>query len=100
MNEEHDEHAPDCKQSISDRVRHGVTETGNLAAGGVADHAERGRRGSRPGDRAKRDRVVEAENVFSEIHTENERYRRGDDAPQEHSESELLKPGYELRAGG
>src|SRR5271165_4139924 len=95
-----DDHAPDCQQRVSHRVRHGVAEPWDLALGGFADHAECRGGGSRPGAAAQHDRRIEAEEVPADIDTEDQRQRGGKNTPQEQAEPDLLQARDESGAGG
>lgn len=76
-----EDHSPDRQQRVPDCVRDGVTEPRNLTFGDVIDHAERGRRRARAGATSQHKRVIETEKVLSDVHCQDQRQRRNEDAP-------------------
>ena len=99
--QQHDEdHSPDRQQRVPNRIGNGVAEPRYLALGAVIDHAERGGRCAGSGAASQHNRVVEAEQVFSDVHGENERHGRNQDPPEEQTETELLQPRNKPRTGG
>src|SRR5262252_5205448 len=97
--EHDDDHTPDREERVADGVGDGVPEGGDLALGLITNHAERRRRGPRAGDRAEKDRVVEAEDVLANDHAQD----KGDSgrlgAPQELADPLLLQAVHEAGPG-
>src|SRR3954464_13800879 len=97
LGQQHDKnHAPDRQQRVPDGVGDGVAKARDLTLGPVVDHAERGGGRAPPGDAAQHDRVVEAEQILSNIHRQDEGQGRREHAPEEQAEAELLQPRDEL----
>src|SRR5215212_2324910 len=97
LGQQHDkDHAPDRQQRVPDGVGDSVAKARDLALGPVVNHAERGGGRAPPGDAAQHDRVVEAKQILSNIHRQDERQGRCENAPEEQAEAELLQPRDEL----
>src|SRR6266446_3461928 len=98
--QQHDEdHAPDREQRVPDGVGHRVTERGHLALPDVADQAERRRRRARSGEDAEQERVVEAEDILSDVHAEDQGHGSRHGAPQEEADALRLQALDETRSG-
>ena len=72
---QNEHHAPDSEKRVAHRVSYGVTERGDLAFSKIADQAEGSCGGTRAGDDAERERIVEAEDVLGDKQSQDERNR-------------------------
>src|SRR4029079_9692413 len=88
LGHEHDEnHAPDRQQGVPNGIGNRIPEPWDLTFGTIIDHAERGSRGSCTGTATQHYRIIELEQVFADIHCENEWHCRDRNTPQEEAQA-------------
>ncbi|KAG1322541.1 hypothetical protein G6F63_013344 [Rhizopus arrhizus] len=92
LSQQHDDdHPPDREQGVAHGVGDRVAQPWHLALGRFAHHAERGRRGAGSGTNAEDQRRMKAEDKLGEQHADDERNGRGEDAPKEQTDAQLLQ---------